>query len=80
METEQKCKIAEQIGEFVLGMAVGAVLNNTVLPKCNKFEKAIVVTGAGISSWMLGRTFAKHFYKFCDAAFDTDFSIEIENL
>lgn len=79
METKEKCKIAEQVCEFVLGGAIGACTNQ-VLPKCSKFEKVFVVSGAVIGSWVAGRIFAKHFYKFCDSTFDTDFSIEIDQL
>lgn len=75
MTIEKKCEIAEQVCEFTLGAAIGIVTTGCVLPKCkNGLEKAVVMLGTGIGGWMIGRSFAKQFYKFCDVVFDTDFS------
>ena len=77
MELKKKCQIAEQVGEFVLGCAIGACISKNVLPNCNGIEKIFVSAGAGVCSWMAGKTFAKHFYKFCDDTFGADFKEEI---
>lgn len=81
MKKETKCKIGEVVGEVVLGLAVGVVTDNIVYPKCNnKIEKIAVTLGTGVGSWMLGRAWAKTYYKFCDEVFDTDFEDVIDAL
>lgn len=78
MTTEQKFVVAEQIGEALLGGAIGITVTNVVFPKCdNAFEKAVVLLGTSIGSWMIGRTFCKHLAKFCDDAFDTELSDDL---
>ena len=81
MKTETKCMIAETVGELMLGGAVSIVLQNHVYPECdNKTEKVIVTLGTMVGSWMLGRAWAKTFYKFCDGVFDADFEDIIDAL
>lgn len=80
MDKETKCVLAEATCELVLGAAIGVGLNKFVLPKCDAIEKVVVTAGTCVGGWMLGRGFAKQFYKFCDYAYGTDFSDIIENL
>lgn len=80
MTKEEKCMIAETIGEAILGAAIGVCLDKTVMPKCNGCEKAVVALGTAVGGWMIGRSFAKTFYKFCDGVFDTEFEDAIEKL
>ena len=80
MTKEKKCYYAEMIGEALMGAAVATCINKTVMPKCNGCEKIAVTLGAAVGGWMIGRSFAKTFYKFCDEVFDTDFSDTIEKL
>lgn len=80
MTKQQKCMLAETIGECVLGGAIATCLNKTVMDKCNGGEKALVVLGGMVLSFTAGRAFGKAFYKFCDDTFDTDFEDMIERL
>lgn len=80
MTTKDKCVVAELVGEVLLGGAIATCLNKTVIDKCDKSEKTLVVLGGLVGSFTVGRAFAKTFYKFCDEVFDTDFSYEIDNL
>lgn len=81
MEKEVKCLLAEQVGEVILGGSLALILDKTVLPKCdNGAEKLLVTAGGMIGGWMLGREWAKKWYKFCDSAFDTDFEDVYEDL
>ena len=74
MKTETKCLIVEQVCEAAIGGALGIILTNNVLPTCNnKTEKVVVTLGAAVGGWMLGRSFAKKFYTYCDYNFGTDF-------
>lgn len=73
MSTEEKCLIAEYVGEAIIGSALGIGLTKCVLPKCSPAEQVVVTLGGGIMGWMAGRAFAKQFLKFCDAIFDTEF-------
>lgn len=74
MDVKKKCEIAETIGELVLGGAIGIVSANAIDAVCeNTFSKVLVTGGVVVGSWMAGRAFAKQFYKFCNAAFNTDF-------
>ena len=74
MDVKKKCEIAETIGELVLGGAMGVLSAKAMDTVCeNTFEKVLVASGAVVGSWMTGRAFAKQFYKFCNAAFNTDF-------
>lgn len=74
MTKTEKCMIAEQVGEALLGAASGIIIQKTVIPKCNKGEQILVTLGAAVGGWMLGRTFGNMFYKFCDDVFDTGFN------
>lgn len=75
MTTESKLMIAETIGEGLIGGAIGVVVVNNILPECdNKHDKVLVTAGGIIVSWLLGRKFAKEFYEWGDAVFDTDMS------
>lgn len=81
MNKETMCKVGEVAGEVILGLATGVAVENIVYPKCNnKLEKVAVTLGTGIGSWMIGRVWAKHYYKFCDVVFDTDFEDMIDAL
>lgn len=75
-KTMKKCVIAEQVCEGLIGGAIGVVLCKTVIPKCNGFEATVVALGTGALGWMIGRDFAKKFYKFCDNTFETEFEDE----
>lgn len=76
MNVKTKCVIAENIGEALIGGAVGICLNKTIIPKCNKFETLVVIGGAAIGAGIVGNKFGKGFYKFCNDVFDTDFMVE----
>ena len=81
MNVYKKCEIAEQVGEVLMGGAMGLLLTNHVYPKCeNNLEKIVITLGAGVGGWVAGRVWAKHFYKFCDVAFDTDHEEIIKHL
>ena len=81
MDVYKKCNIAEQVGEVILGGAIGLLVTNNLYPKCsNNFEKVVIMAGAGIGGWIAGRVWAKHFYKFCDETFDTNYEEEIKRL
>lgn len=81
MKTETKCLIAEAVGEVMLGGAIGVGLVNHVYPKCdNKTEKVVMTLGTMVGGWMIGRAWAKTFYKFCDGVFDVDFEDIIDAL
>jgi hypothetical protein len=81
MKTETKCFIAEQVCEGIMGGAVGIILSNNILPKCNNnAEKVVVTLGTTVVGWMLGRSFAKQFYAYCDYNFGTDFEETRKNL
>ena len=74
MDVYKKCNIAEQVGEAILGASIGLILTNNLFPKCsNNVEKIVLTAGAGIGGWIAGRVWAKHFYKFCDETFDTNY-------
>lgn len=75
-KTMKKCVIAEQVCEGLIGGAIAIVLGKTVIPKCDGFEATVVTLGTGALGWMVGRGFAKKFYKFCDDTFDTEFEEE----
>lgn len=72
-KTMKKCVMAEQVCEVLIGGASAIILNKTVTPKCNGLETIVVTLGSGVLGWMVGRGFAKKFYKFCDDTFDTEF-------
>ena len=77
---EKRCVVAEQICEALIGGAIGVVVSNNVLPKCNNIvEKTIVVLGTGVAGFALGRKFAKGFYKYCDAQFGTELGDVIDD-
>lgn len=75
-KTMKKCVVAEQVCEVLIGGASAIILNKTVIPKCNGLETIVVGLGGSVLGWMVGRGFAKQFYKFCDATFDTEFKEE----
>lgn len=72
-KTMKKCVIAEQVCEVLIGGASAIILNKTVTPKCNGLETIVVGLGSSVLGCMVGRSFAKKFYKFCDDTFDTEF-------
>lgn len=78
MTTREKCMIAEQVGEVLLGAAGGIILKNTVLTKCNKCEQVFVTLGSAVGMWVLGRAFGKTFYRFCDDTFNTEIIKELD--
>ena len=81
MHKETACVVGEFVGEVVLGAALGTAVNKTIMSKCdNPVEKGVIYLGTLVGGWMVGRVWAKQWYKFCDAAFDTDFEEVIENL
>ena len=80
MDKEAKCVLAEQVGEVFIGATIATCVEKVVFPHCNPAEKLVVGVGTMIGSWMVGRAWAKQFYKFCDAAFDTDFEDVTEQL
>lgn len=81
MTTEKKCMIAEQVGEVFIGAAIGTVVANNVIPKCDTAVQKIAVTvGSAIGGWIAGRVWAKHWFKFCDSTFGTDFKDTTEQL
>lgn len=81
METKEKVCIAVEIAsELAMGAAISILQRKFVDPHLSKGEKILVDIGTMPAAWMLGRSFAKMWYKFCDAAFDTDFEDVIECL
>ena len=81
MEKETKCMIGEQIGEVIIGGSMGIITKNMILPHCDTVcEKIIVSLGAGLGGFVIGRKWAKQWFKFCDATFDTDFEDVCETL
>lgn len=81
MEKEVKCMIGEQIGEVLIGGAIAVIVDKTVFPKLDKVgEKLIVSAGACVAAWMIGREWAKKWFKFCDVTCDTDFEDVYEAL
>lgn len=74
MDKQVACIAAEFVCEAFIGGALGIGVNKLVVPHCNKAEKAVVTVGTSILGWAIGREFAKKFYKFCDAKFDTEFN------
>lgn len=69
----KKYVVAEQVCEVLIGGAMGIVLCKTVIPKCNTIESIVVAAGSGLVSGLVGREFAKKFYKFCDSVHGTNF-------
>ena len=81
MEKETKCVIGEQIGEVLIGGAIAIVVDKTIFPKLDGFRDEFIVTaGTIVGTWMIGRAWAKSWFKFCDAVFDTDFEDVYEML
>lgn len=81
MEKETKCMIGEQVGEALIGGAMSVVITKTIFPKLNGFgEKFVVTAGSGVGAWIIGRAWAKSWFKFCDQVFDTDFEDVYEKM
>ena len=80
MKKEIGCIIVTYTMEALMGVAIGVVIKNNVYPKCTSVEKALVLVGTCVGSWMLGREFDKRFLKWCDNVFDTDFKEVIDAL
>lgn len=81
MNREMLCVTGELVGELVVGNAIGIVANNVILPKCDRtVDKIGVVLGTMVVSWMIGREWAKKYYKWCDHTFHTDNAYIIDRL
>ena len=73
--------VAEQIGEVLIGSAIGVIVDKTLLDKCNLREGLVVAGGATVMTWMIARAFGKQFYKWCDSAIPgADFKETIEQM
>ena len=73
MTKEAKCMIAEQVGEFIIGMGIGTCLIKIVLPKIDgNVNKVVVYTAGVLAGFPIGHAYAKSFYKICDLNLGTD--------
>ena len=72
MKLETKCVIAEMTGEALIGATMSIILRKTIFPKCKSGDKVIATLGTAVMAWMVGRSFCKEFYEFCDGVFGTD--------
>lgn len=76
MKVETKellCIAGEWVCETAIGYAGGILAREYILPKCiAKGEKVFALGGVYAAGWLIGRRFAKEFYKFCDQTFDMD--------
>ena len=76
MDTKKTIEFAETICECAMGAAIGICLDKTIYPKCNKLEKALVVTGGSLVSWMLGRRFYKEFMGACGEPIEVEETVQ----
>lgn len=67
--------IGEQIGEILIGVA-GGLIANSVSKDCNKVEKALLMTGATIGAWVIGRTWGKEMIGLANKHLDTDIDVD----
>ena len=71
MTTKDKILIAEKVGEFALGWAIGSIAATTTKPK-GIVDTVLCTVGTAALSFTVGRIFQKEFEEYCEEAFDVD--------
>lgn len=67
--------IGEQIGEILIGAAIGQMAVNA-MSDCRTGTKVLVAVGASLAAWTVGRIFGKELCKLSDEYLDTNFMVD----
>ena len=68
------CSIGEMACECIIGGAIGVASGKFIQrTNCTKGQGLVVTLGSALGAWLIGRKFAKEYYRVCDDQLGTDF-------